>query len=110
MTIEDFEVLARARFDNCMELLTTTKHVEYTRNNDKLYNFKRAGEILRCSPEQALLRMWIKQVVSIIDIVEDIDKGKLPTPEILAEKVGDGINYLPLLEALIVERVLNDTK
>lgn len=111
MTIEDFEILARKRFDHCLNLLTWQKHKEYTRDNDKLYNFKRAGEILRCTPEQALIGMWIKQIVSLIDIVEDIEHKRAWAGDlesfiaILEEKVTDVIAYVPLLEALIKERM-----
>lgn len=105
MTIEDFSKLAKARFDYCYQLLTTTKHAEYTRDWDKLYNFKRAGEMLRCSPERALLGMWIKHVVSLIDIIEDLDKGILPTSELLNEKLTDVIDYPALLEGLLAERM-----
>lgn len=107
MTIEDFEVLSRARFDHCIELMIQQKHKEYSRNNDKLYNFKRAGEILRCTPFKALLGMFSKHLVSIIDIVEDIDKGIMPSQEMLDSKIGDAINYHVLLEALIIERIKN---
>lgn len=111
MTIEDFSRLAGERFEYCYQLLTTTKHLEYTRENDKLYNFKRAGEILRCSPERALLGMWIKQIISIIDMVEDIEKGLgIPTVEILREKITDTITYPALLEGLIVERAINEKR
>lgn len=104
MTINDFEQLAKARFDYCLNLMVGQKHTEYSRNNDKLYNFKRAGEILRCSPEKALLGMWIKQVVSLIDIVEDLDNGILPTEALLNEKITDVIDYPVLLEGLLKER------
>ena len=110
MTIEDFSKLAKARFDYCYQLLTTTKHTEYTRDGDKLYSFKRAGEILRCSPERALIGMWVKQVVSIIDIVEDIEKHRpweedLKSFMMLNEKITDVVDYPVLLEGLIKERV-----
>ena len=49
--------------------------------------------------------MDLKHRTSISDIVDDIDNGKLPSREKLAEKMNDSINYLLLLEALIVERL-----
>ncbi len=60
---------------------------------------------MRCSPEKALLGMAIKHFVSIIDIVEDLDKGIIPSHGILDDKVTDILNYIVLLEALIKERL-----
>jgi hypothetical protein len=106
LTIEDFEKLARKRFDYCLNLMIGEKHKEYSRNNDKLHNFKVAGRMKGETPERALIGMEIKQRVSIIDIVNDLDKGELPRLEVLAEKISDEINYMVLLEALIKERIL----
>jgi hypothetical protein len=105
MDIKTFEKLTDARFKKCKELMIGSKNVEYSRNSDKLWNFKRAGQILGCSPERALLGMYIKHLTSLFDIVDDIDKGTLPTLEILAEKNTDSIDYQVLLEALITERI-----
>ncbi len=110
MIIEDFKVLAEKRFDHCLKLMVGQKHKEYSRGGDKLHNFKRAGQLLICSPERALIGMFIKHFVSLLDIVDDLDKGELPKPEILGEKIGDGINYFPLLEALIIERIRESGK
>lgn len=108
MNIQDFEKLAKARFDHCLNLMCGEKHKEYSRYDDKLYNFKRAGSILRCTHEMALAGMWIKQIVSVIDIVENVEyHASLPSENILSEKIGDTICYLVLLEALITERMLS---
>ncbi|NMC10240.1 MAG: hypothetical protein GYA39_04580 [Methanothrix sp.] len=72
---------------------------------DRLHNFKMAAAIQGVEPETALLGMWAKHLVSVIDIIHDIEQhGKLPTKELLSEKITDSINYLLLLEALIEER------
>ena len=57
------------------------------------------------SPEKALLGMKTKHTVSILDIVDDLDTGNLPSGELLCEKIGDELNYLILLKALILERI-----
>jgi hypothetical protein len=77
---------------------------EYSRNDDKLYNFKEAGRTDNVTPEHALWGMCLKQRVSVSDIVKDIDSGKIPSDKLLNEKIGDVINYMILLEALIKER------
>jgi len=89
-----------------------TKASEYSRGGDKLYNFKRAGEIRRCTPEMALFSMYIKHFTSVQDIVEGLERdGKLPPYEVLEEKFKDSINYHILLWALLKERIeKGDTK
>ena len=56
------------------------------------------------SPETALIGMWTKHVVSIMDICDNIE-NKVPPVEIIEEKIGDAINYLILLEAMLKDRV-----
>lgn len=104
MKIEDFEKLLQKRIELTKQVLGQ-KSAEYAKDNDKLYNFKRAAEVLRKTPEEALWGMLMKHIVSIQDIVEDVAKGKLPTEKLLEEKIGDNINYLILLEAMIKERI-----
>jgi len=81
-----------------------TKSDEYSTDEDKLHNFKRAGKMLGCTPERALIGMWTKHIISILDIVDAKDDGIEPDWERVEEKIGDAINYLILLEALIKER------
>ena len=106
MEIGQFRILTEARFKKCLDLMIGSKNAEYSRNGDKLHNFKQAAILQRCStPEKALLGMWSKHLVSIIDIVYDLDAEILPDSDVLAEKITDSINYLVLLEALIIERI-----
>ena len=102
-----------------------SKSAEYSTDTDKLHNFKRAGAMLQCSPEKALVGMWTKHVISILDIIDEIDRQqsthlkrlrkaftkaffkkyyeKQINIEMIEEKITDAINYLILLEALIKE-------
>ena len=91
------------------------KNKEYASNDDKLHNFNRAGNMLNVSPEQALIGMWTKHIVSLLDIVDNINNygdeelikicnGEGLTKEMLEEKIGDAINYLVILEAMIKNR------
>lgn len=68
---------------------------------DRLYNFKRAAEIARVTPQRALLGMIMKHIVSVIDLVEGSVPNKRAT---IDEKIGDTINYLILLEAIFAEQ------
>jgi len=105
--------------DGIIKRITTvlsTKSNEYSTDSDKLWNFKRAGAMLSCTPEKALVGMWTKHIISILDIVDELDskcgtnKDCFPAFDMIAymekieEKIGDAINYLILLEALIRER------
>ena len=103
MKLNTFKHLSRHRFKVCFNLMCGTKNKEYSRNNDKLHNFKCAGRLLDTTPEFALLGMFSKHMVSIIDIVDDIPD--LPDYSLLEEKITDAINYLVLLEALVKERI-----
>lgn len=80
------------------------KAKEYARG-DRLHNFKRAAKALNCTPERACISFWMKHVVSILDMVDDIEAGRLNTIPLWDEKIGDAVNYLILLEGLVVERL-----
>ena len=93
-----------------------SKNKEYASDIDKLHNFRRASGMLQCSPEYALVGMWTKHIISLLDIVDKINKADIEmgnnfvckpddvTIPLVEEKIGDAINYLILLEALIKER------
>lgn len=99
-----------ATFDKIVErrilAITTTlasKAKEYAKE-DRLHNFKVAARRLNCTPERALIGMMEKHAVSVMDIVEDIGRGISWPVAVIEEKIGDHINYLILLEALLKER------
>ena len=103
MNHETFCALAAKRFQACQDILNL-KSKEYSRDEDKLHNFRRASALLGCSPEKALVGMMSKHIVSVLDIVDDIEAGGLPDEVLVSEKIGDLMNYSVLLEALITDR------
>lgn len=103
MNATDFEKLVVARLENCGVVLVA-KGEEYSRGGDRLWNFKAAARMRNCTPEQALMGMKAKHDVSVDDMVAGLATGKIPSKEAVAEKFGDSINYLLLLEGLIEER------
>lgn len=105
MRVDDFFRLVDFRLAQCKETLGA-KSLEYTRNDDKLHNFKRAGALDGTSPTMALWGMWKKHIVSIIDMVQDIENGVIPSPDMVEEKLGDNINYTLLFEAMLVELIV----
>jgi hypothetical protein len=113
MNIEKFNALLKCRIA-LMRSVLAAKSEEYSTEQDKLHNFKRAGQMLQCTPEKALIGMWTKHIISILDIVdkiEEYDKSHTPSVynevniELIEEKIGDAVNYLILLEALLKERL-----
>jgi len=104
MEYEEFNKIVENRLNHCKQLLIP-KGKEYSRNGDRLHNFKRAAKIIHASKFDALLGMWNKHLVSILDMVDDARLGILPTPKALDEKMSDNINYTLLLEALFREDI-----
>jgi hypothetical protein len=95
---KEFDKLIEARLGYCARTLQI-KVGEYA-TEDRLHNFKRAGEVMACTPEQALKGFWVKHLVSLFDIIDGIGRGKLPDPALLSEKITDTINYRRLDAAL----------
>ena len=104
MTHHTFAEIVSRMIRHCEDTLVL-KGEEYSRNGDRLWNFKVAARKLGCSPEEALLGMKVKHDVSIDDIVSEVQRGKLPAMPVLMEKFGDSINYNLLLLALILEKI-----
>jgi hypothetical protein len=99
MTPQDFDKLVERRVELIKSVLKS-KAVEYA-YGDRLSNFNRAADTLGTTKEKALVGMWIKHIISILDIV---DSGATPTKAMIEEKIGDAINYLILLEACYADR------
>ena len=102
MNAEDFDKIVADRMAWCRQTLCA-KGDEYAREGDRLWNFKVAGRKLNCHPAQALAGMMVKHTVSVDDIIDGLSRGIVPPRELVAEKIGDSIDYLLLLEGLIEE-------
>lgn len=112
MNGQDFNTLLEERMNKIRATLAS-KASEYASDKDRLHNFKRAAALRRKSPAEALVGMVTKQIVSVLDMVDAIEDGyqrnmlKRPCeqfpPEYIDEKIGDVINYMILLEAILKE-------
>jgi len=103
MKHEVFDKLLNQILQRTIKVLKS-KSAEYSTDYDKFYNFKRTATILGKSPEQALWGMALKHLVSIIDIIENIETNRqYPNKSLLEEKITDMVNYLILLEGVIKE-------
>lgn len=105
MNSEKFNKIVSDRCDKIVSILAS-KGEEYGAE-DRLHNFKVASRISNTSPELALKGMMMKHIVSVFDLINDAEQGKTPTDYLIQEKIGDSINYLILLEALLTERLEN---
>jgi hypothetical protein len=89
-----------------IKLVLDKKGEEYSPGQDRLSNFKTTAAMLHCTPERALLGFMAKHLISImeaIDYISNVHNAPL-SYEFWEEKIGDSINYLILLENLILER------
>ena len=102
MNAKDFDEIVAARMAWCNKTLCA-KGDEYALDGDRLWNFKAAGRKRNQHPAQALAGMEVKHDVSVDDIIDGLARGIVPPKELVAEKIGDSINYLLLLEGLIEE-------
>ncbi len=106
MTSDDFNTLLESRISKIKDTLCK-KAGEYASNEDRLYNFKRGACVLSTTPAECLLGYMTKHFVSVLDMVRDSNKGKPLSRDRIDEKIGDLINYIILLEAVLVEEIGN---
>jgi hypothetical protein len=107
MIKHDFDHILSSRCET-MRAVLAGKADEYATGGDRLHNFKAAAgfDAAEISPEQALWGMLRKHLVSLADIVAATAPGidSCPSQWLRNEKIGDAINYLVLLEALLIDR------
>ena len=71
MTFNEFEKVLRNRTTKIWDILAL-KAKEYASDDDRLHNFKRAAAMQNITPEKALIGMFTKHMVSILDMVDDL--------------------------------------
>lgn len=100
-----FSECVENRIDRIRKVLTA-KAEEYSTEGNRFHNFDIAARILDCTPERALLGMMLKHMVSVFDLVQwaEQDEQRI-TETVIDEKIGDMINYLILLEGLLLRRL-----
>lgn len=108
MTPDEFQEVFKVANKRRGKLLNV-KNVEYARGDDKLSNFKKAAGMDGTTPEHALWGMNKKHIISVTDMVNDLQHdGKMPPMDKWHEKLDDMRNYCDLLEALLIERISAD--
>ena len=109
MNNEMFNKVTEERVKMCIDVMCK-KSDEYATDNDKLHNFKVAGALQGCSDVKALGGMMCKHTVSVYDLINDFEHGKNISIDLWNEKIGDSINYLLLLNAMVIEHELDKQK
>lgn len=99
MTQAEFDDIVESRITKIRQVLTS-KGIEYAAGEDRMHNFKAGAAFQGISPVQCLRGYLTKHVVSIYAM---LDCPEVYRSEVWEEKIGDAINYLILLEALLTE-------
>lgn len=100
MNSQDFAKVVDEQIALCQRVLGS-KAAEYATDDDRLHNFKIAAALPpEESPAQSLLGMMKKHTVSVYDMAASGEPYPLAMWE---EKIGDHINYLLILKALVLE-------
>lgn len=98
-TESEYEKSIKEMISHCESILIE-KHGEYATSDD-FHNFNVAAELQGITPLQALIGMMDKHVVSVHDYVNEHAEGRKIKPEQWKEKIGDNINYLLILWAMV---------
>jgi hypothetical protein len=98
---EFFQKVLTDRIRKINEVLNV-KSKEYSREGDRLHNFNRGGDMTGKPREVVLHSFLLKHLISYFDIVDDIERGIYPTPQLIDEKLGDICTYIILQESAIL--------
>lgn len=106
MDQETFNGIVEERRNKILSVLAQ-KATEYARG-DRLSNFKKGAALLGQTPELFCINLYMKHVVSIVDMIQDLTRdGELNVERYMAtadEKLTDAINYPILLDGLLRDR------
>ena len=100
----EFDMEVQSTLQKIQQLLLV-KGKEYRRNNNPYHNFEIGSKISGEIPEKVLQGFLLKHLVSYQDMLNDIEKGKLPKIEVVEEKFGDILVYFVIQKAMILNRI-----
>jgi len=104
MTEERFDEVVDVFLNSIRETLIV-KGKEYRRNGNVFHNFDEGSKRSGLIREKVLDGFLLKHEISISDITNDLESGKLPSKAMLDEKFGDNIIYLILKKASIIDKI-----
>jgi hypothetical protein len=99
MKTTEFNQVIGDQIERCSETLIR-KEKEYASETDRLSAFKVAARLQGITEKQALAGMMAKHTTSVYDMISG---NHIYTEEMWDEKIGDHINYLLLLRAIVAE-------
>lgn len=102
MNAKKFEQTSKDLLKHCWELMFS-KSKEYANDNDRLANFKQPTSMMGTNQAEVCAWYDMKHIASMVKIAQDINKGNLPSKELLEEKVTDYLNYGLLFYANVLE-------
>lgn len=102
MNAKTFEKNSKEVLNHCWNLMFS-KAKEYANDEDRLANFKQPTTMMGTNQAEVCLWYDMKHIASMSKIAKDINKGDLPSKELLLEKVTDYINYGLLFYANVLE-------
>ncbi len=95
----DYERAIGNMMEHCYQTLVS-KHSEYATEDD-FHNFNVAAKLQGITPSQALMGMMAKHTVSVCDLINDAAEGRDVPKALWREKIGDNVNYLLILWAMV---------
>lgn len=107
MTQEKFNAFAKNFVKQTTSVLYAKGKSYALNRGDRLEHFKRAAQYLDTTPQEACLAQATKHFISIRDMV-CVNDGTVFSPEQWDEKIGDAINYLVLLRALVIDEEIGN--
>lgn len=99
MQNEQFNFHVSEQIERCRKTLVQ-KADEYAGDDDRIHNFRVAAKLRGETHAQAALGMMSKHIVSVYDMVES---GNSYPAEMWDEKIGDALNYLLIIRAIVAD-------
>lgn len=104
MTEKRFEFEVEKTLEKLREIIIQ-KGREYRRNNNPFHNFEEGSKRSGLIREKVLDGFLLKHEISIADMTNDLEKGIIPSREIVEEKFNDNLIYLLIKKVSILERI-----
>jgi len=106
MNTNDFVKHVRERMARSMSVLDS-KRKEYVYNDNPFQNFEEGVGMSVVNTREAVAYGYaVKHLQSIKGIIENFEvEGETPSKEVIMEKFGDAINYLIILEQMLLEHL-----
>lgn len=106
MTELEFEKVVEETLSTIKTTLLV-KGKEYRRNGNPLHNFEQGAKRKGITREKVLDGFMLKHEISIDDMVNDLEVGKLHSKEVIDEKFNDVLIYTLIKKASMLDRINN---